>query len=219
MKGGHIKGYQIKDVDDVINQFMSLIEGESDPVLFIAGDGNHSLATAKAHWENLKHTLTPEELKDHPAQYALVEIVNIYDPGLEFEGIHRVLFPVYDQFFQTLQASITPDKETCVYIQGIGKKTLMIPENDAVAYEQIQAFLDDYLKKHQHVKIDYIHGDDDLIEISETHKHAFGIKMPTIERKDMFNYIKTGKVLPRKSFSMGCATAKRYYLESRMIKK
>lgn len=219
MKGGHIKGYQIKDVDQVILEFLSLIEDEKEPLLFIAGDGNHSLATAKAHWENLKHTLSKEELQDHPAQYALVEIVNIYDPGLEFEGIHRVMFPVDDNFYDELQASITQEQETWVYIQRIGKRKLMIPHNDAVAYEQIQTFLDEYRMKHPHVKIDYIHGDDDLIEASETHIKAFGIKMPTIERKEMFNYIKTGKVLPRKSFSMGCATAKRYYLESRIIKK
>jgi uncharacterized protein (DUF1015 family) len=219
MKGGHIKGYQIKDVDGVIGEFLSLIEGEEDPVLFIAGDGNHSLATAKAHWENLKHTLSEEELINHPAQYALVEIVNIYDKGLDFEGIHRMMFPVDEKFYDELQKSITAEKETWVYMQGIGKKVLYIPENDAVAYEEIQAFLDDYRINHPHVKIDYIHGDDDLIEASETHPNGFGIKMPTIERKEMFNYIKTGKVLPRKSFSMGCATAKRYYLESRIIKK
>ena len=90
---------------------------KKEPLLFIAGDGNHSLATAKAHWENLKHTLSKEELQDHPAQYALVEIVNIYDPGLEFEGIHRVMFPVDDNFYDELQASITQEQETWVYIQ------------------------------------------------------------------------------------------------------
>ncbi|MBN2268196.1 MAG: DUF1015 domain-containing protein [Acholeplasmataceae bacterium] len=219
MKGGHIRGYQIKDADTVISDFLSLIEGEKDPVLFIAGDGNHSLATAKAHWESLKHTLSKEEIKDHPAQYAMVEVVNIYDPGLEFEGIHRVLFPVDGKFYDELQKNITAEKETWVYEQGKGKKMLLIPENDAEAYEEIQQFLDDYLIRNPHVKIDYIHGDDDLIEASESHPNAFGIKMPTIERKAMFEYIKTGKVLPRKSFSMGCATAKRYYLESRIIKK
>lgn len=219
MKGGHLRGYHVKDVDYIINEFLSLIEGRTNPVLFIAGDGNHSLATAKVHWEHIKQKASTEDLDNHPARYALVELVNIYDKGLDFEGIHRVLFPVEDDFFNQLQQAIAQDHETWVYIKGEGKRKLLIPKNDGIAYEQIQAFLDQYLVDHPKTKIDYIHGDDDLIEVTESNQKAVGIRMPTIDRKDMFDYIRMEKVLPRKSFSMGSATAKRYYLESRFIKK
>lgn len=218
MMGGHIKGYQILDTDPIVDEFYTLIEDEENPILFVVGDGNHSLATAKAHWENLKKSLNTNEQDNHPARYAMVEIVNIYDPGLEFEGIHRVLFNVGSKFLVDMFHAVDKEKETWIYTKDIGKEEFYIPENTANAYEQIQAFIDDYLVHHKEALIDYIHGDDELIRICQKNPQAIGIRMPALEKKDLFPFIQMGKVLPRKSFSMGSATAKRYYVESRKIK-
>lgn len=218
MMGGHIKGYQIFDTDPIIEEFYKLIDDDDNPILFVVGDGNHSLATAKAHWETIKKTLPIAEQDKHPARYAMVEIVNIYDPGLEFEGIHRVLFNVGSKFLVDMFHAVDKEKETWIYTKDIGKEEFYIPENTATAYEQIQSFIDEYLEHHKEVLIDYIHGDDELIRICQKNPQAIGIRMPALEKKDLFPFIKMGKVLPRKSFSMGSATAKRYYVESRKIK-
>jgi len=217
MNGGHIKGYQIKDCDEIIEQFSKVLVGETNPILFLAGDGNHSLATAKAHWENVKKGLTTEEQLTHPARYALVEVVNIYDEGLHFEGIHRVLFNVEDDFLIEMFHAVDKEVETFIYTNEIGKAPFFIPENAAKAYEQIQNFIDEYLERHKNVTIDYVHGEDEIIEVCQNHPRSIGIKMPCIQRDTLFPFIQEGKVLPRKSFSMGCATAKRYYLESQFI--
>jgi uncharacterized protein (DUF1015 family) len=218
MMGGHIRGYQIFDTDPIIQEFYTLIEDENDPVLFVVGDGNHSLATAKAHWENVKKTLPVEKQVDHPARFAMVEIVNIYDEGLDFEGIHRVLFNVGPDFLIDLFHAVDKDVATWVYTKEVGKEEFFIPKSTAEAYEQIQTFIDNYLLHHKEASIDYIHGEDELLRVCKHHPNAVGIAMPTLAKKDLFPFIQTGKVLPRKSFSMGCATAKRYYLESRRIR-
>lgn len=218
MMGGHLRGYQILDTDPIIQELYTLIEDEKDPILFVVGDGNHSLATAKAHWENVKKGLTIKEQDNHPARYAMVEIVNIYDQGLQFEGIHRVLFNVEPDFLIDLFHAVDKDAESWVYTKDVGIEQFFIPKSTADAYEQIQGFIDHYLMHHPKTTIDYIHGDDELIRLCKMHPHAVGIHMPTLEKKDLFPFIQTGKVLPRKSFSMGCATAKRYYLEARKIR-
>ena len=217
MDGGHIRGYQIKDCDQIIHDFLRFIENDEDPLLFIVGDGNHSLATAKAHWETLKKTLKPEEIKTHPARFAMVEVVNLYDNGLDFEGIHRVLFDVDESFVKELQSAIDKEYATNIYDNQERQHSLFIPRNAAVAYEQIQRFIDAYLEKHPNASIDYIHGEQEVIEVCRNHPNTIGIIMPKIEKKEIFPFIKQGKVLPRKSFSMGSATAKRYYLESQLI--
>lgn len=218
MHGGHIRGYKIDDVESIMYQFYDLIKDDEEPVLFVVGDGNHSLATAKAHWEELKLTLSEEEKEVHPARYSMVEVVNIYDQGLSFEGIHRILFNVEDDFLIGLFHAVDKEEETWIYKNDTEKVPFYIPNNAPLAYEQIQTYIDDYMSKHPKVTIDYIHGDDELIEICKKHPHSIGIKMPCIQRDALFPFIKLGKVLPRKSFSMGCATAKRYYLEVHYIK-
>ena len=218
MMGGHITGYKIDDTEPIIASFYRLIEDQKDPILFVAGDGNHSLATAKAHCENIKKKLSKKERENHPARYTLVEVVNVYDDGLEFEGIHRVLFNASPDFLTGLFHVIDKDVESWAYTHETDKIPFFIPSSTALAYEQIQSYIDEYMKQHPEVSIDFIHGDQELIEVCNRNPHSVGIRMPSLERKDLFPFIKTGKVLPRKSFSMGCATAKRYYLESRFIK-
>lgn len=219
MLGGHLRGYKVSQESEVIESFYQLIDDPENPILFVAGDGNHSLATAKSHWEHLKKTLKKEELDNHPARYALVEIVNIYDQGLHFEGIHRVLFNVSNSFLNDLFHIVDKEEETWVYTKENGKTPFYIPKSTAEAYEQIQTFIDKYIQTHPEVSIDYIHGDQELIEVCDQHINSIGICMPRLQKEDLFPFIKIGKILPRKSFSMGEATSKRYYLESRYIIK
>lgn len=218
MNGGHIKGYQITNCEPIIKDFHRLITDPSDPILFVVGDGNHSLATAKTHWNEVKATLSKNEIKNHPARFALVEVVNVYDKGLDFEGINRLLFNVDKTFIKELQEAIDQDVKSWIYTKEDGKIPFYIPRSTALAYEQIQSFIDTYLTYHTQSMIDYIHGDDELISICNKHQSSIGIHMPVLAKKDLFPFVQLGKVLPRKSFSMGSATAKRYYLESRYIK-
>lgn len=217
MQGGHLRGYKISDTEPIIQKFHKLVRNPKNPLMFVAGDGNHSLATAKAHWERIKKDLTHDEKQNHPARYALVEIVNIYDEGLNFEGIHRLLFNVDDDFLIGLFHAVDKEDETWIYKNDTEKIPFYIPKNTPRAYEQIQNYIDEYMERHPKVTIDYIHGDQELIDICKKHPKSIGIKMPCIERSSLFPFIEKGNVLPRKSFSMGCATAKRYYLESHFI--
>lgn len=214
MDGGHLKGYKILDTDPIIKQLYGLIENQNDPVLFIAGDGNHSLATAKAHWEEVK-----KQTKDlsHPARYALVEVINIYDDGLTFEPIHRVIINADKSFLDGLLPQLK-HKSNAWYIDQNGAKQPLSNGKDAIeTYEIIEGYIDKYLKQHPNVAVDYIHGEDDLIEVCKNQKGSIGLFMPTISRKEIFECVEKGKVLPKKSFSMGEASEKRYYLESRKI--
>lgn len=218
MNGGHLRGYKISDTKLVEDKFKELITTDKDPLLFIVGDGNHSLATAKSHWDHIKVNLTEKEKENHPARFALVEIVNIYDEGLDFEGIHRVVYNHDENFLKDLEKLLPQEEETWVYKKAFGKKAFYIPKNRALAYEIIEGYIDEYILKHKNAIVDYIHGDDDLIEVLDKNPDAIGIRMPTISREQMFEIIQANKVLPRKSFSMGEAIDKRYYLETKMIK-
>lgn len=217
MEGGHIRGYHIKDVDAVINQFEMLIQNQEEPLLFIAGDGNHSLATAKAHWEAIKLHTTEIEQRDHPARHALVEVVNLYDPGLQFEGIHRVIFDAPPGFESELLSQLEGNQTTWMYRASSGKTEIAIPDNAPLAYEIVQAYIDRHLEENPACEVDYIHGDQALIDICNQHPKSLGIRMPALTKADLFPYIQAGKVLPIKSFSMGAATEKRYYLEAKAI--
>ena len=219
MNGGHIKGYKVSDCEPVINDFNKLIFKQEDKMMFVAGDGNHSLATAKAHWIEIKKNLSDKEIKDHPARFSLVEVVNIYDEGLHFEGIHRVIFNAKEDFLVGLFHAVDREDETWIYEKNAQESKFFIPKNAAIAYEQIQGYIDLYINKNPEVVIDYIHGEEDLIEICDKHPGSIGIKMPCVQRDSLFSYIKSGKVLPRKSFSMGNADSKRYYLECNLIVK
>ena len=217
--GGHIRGYKIKDTQKVISQFNDLYNKNGNGLLFIVGDGNHSLATAKAHWELIKKDLSEEERKTHPARFALVEANNLYDEGIIFEPIHRILFNVNDSFVNELRNATNGDFVSFTYSYRRGKEELRMDKNAPKAYKTIQTFLDSYLKDHPEVKIDFIHDEDELISISNKNPTSLAIAMPALTKDDLFDYIAGDLVLPRKSFSMGHANEKRYYLEAKKIVK
>jgi uncharacterized protein (DUF1015 family) len=212
MNGGHIKGYEIKNTENIIKQ----IENLPNDLNLIVGDGNHSLASAKVCWENLKPKLTEEERQDHPARYALVELISLYDEGLTFEPIHRVLFNVDESLIYILENNLDGEGELEIYFN---KQTLKIaiPKNPFIAVKQIQDILDDYLEKNKFVDIDFVHGIDSLRKLVSANRDAIGISMPTLEREKLLPYIRENGVLPRKSFSLGEAEEKRYYFEGKKI--
>ena len=215
--GGHICGYKVNDVDKVIKQFNDLFERNNNGLLFIVGDGNHSLATAKAHWDLVKKELNDSEKQTHPARFALVEANNLYDDGIIFEPIHRVLFNVDKDFENELRKACSGEFKSFIYSKENGKEELRLPKNAPLAYYQVQTFLDEYLKLHKESKIDFIHDEEELIAVADKNPGSVAIAMPALTKADLFDYLATGKVLPRKSFSMGHANEKRYYLEAKKI--
>ena len=216
--GGHITGYKITNTKPVIEQFENLLKENNNGLLFIVGDGNHSLATAKAHWDKIKVNLSEEERKTHPARYALVEALNIYDEGLIFEPIHRVIFNAGEEFLPGLRKALNGEYVSCSYSKEKGKEKLMMPKVGPEAYEIVQKYVDGYLKEHKDASVDYIHDEDEVINIANKNPGSVGVIMPALTKGDIFDYIAKDKVLPRKAFSMGHATEKRYYLESQRIK-
>lgn len=216
--GGHITGYKVTKTNKVIKQFKRLLKKNKNGLLFIVGDGNHSLATAKAHWDKIKVNLSDKERKIHPARYALVEALNIYDEGLIFEPIHRVVFDVEDDFIPGLNMALGGEYSSYTYTKEGGKAELKMPKKGPEAYEKVQAYVDGYLASHSKTTVDYIHDEDQTIEVAKKHPGSVAIIMPALTKGDIFDYIALDKVLPRKAFSMGHATEKRYYLESQRIK-
>lgn len=216
--GGHIRGYLIKDVDKVIKQFNDLYDKNNNGLMFVVGDGNHSLATAKAHWENVKKNLGEVERKNHPARFALVEANNIYDDGIIFEPIHRILFNCSDEFVSGLEKVCSGSSDKCyIYSKKHGKTPLKTPKNGAETYQTIQKYIDEYLAKHSETKVDFIHDESSLLDIANKNPDSVAIVMPALGKGDIFEFVAKDMVLPRKSFSMGHASEKRYYLEAKKI--
>ncbi|HOA31635.1 MAG TPA: DUF1015 domain-containing protein [Clostridia bacterium] len=251
--GGHIKGYEITD-NEIIEKMKSSILRLADkevfknkyntdvdvsPMLFAVGDGNHSLASAKCHWDNIKKGLSEEEKANHPARFALCEIVNIHDQGIVFEPIHRVLFNVDTGYlFDELQGYFMEDAtivnlpddfdESKVEKQEGVHTILFVTENEkgiiyidekvhTLATGALQPFLDKFLEYNKDVKIDYIHGLDSLKQLG-TRKGNIGFIFPNLDKRDFFTSIVKNGPMPRKTFSLGEANEKRYYLECRKIK-
>ena len=216
--GGHVRGYKVENTNEVIKQFDNLFRRNNNGLLFIVGDGNHSLATAKAHWEIIKKNLSEKQRQNHPARYALVEANNLYDDGIIFEPIHRVMFNVDDKFEDELRKRVDGEFISFTYTNEGGKKELKLPRNAPMAYLKVQTFLDEYLVKHPESKIDFIHDEDELMSVADKNINSVAIAMPALTKEDLFDYLAKDRVLPRKSFSMGHANEKRYYLEAKKIK-
>ena len=216
--GGHVRGYLVKDVQPVIDQFHNLLKKNNNNLMFIVGDGNHSLATAKEHWENVKKTLTKEQQENHPARYALVEANNIYDEGINFEPIHRILFSCGEDFIKDLSNACHGDSDLCyVYSEKDGKKPLKTPKNVAETYQIVQKYIDEYLSEHPESCVDFIHDESSVIDIVKKNPNSVAIIMPALGKSDIFEFVAKDMVLPRKSFSMGHANEKRYYIEAKRI--
>ena len=182
------------------------------------GDGNHSLATAKSCYEALKAANPGVDLSNHPARYALVELENIHDDSQVFEPIHRILFGVNGkQLLEDLKAVCAEEGFAVEYVMGAERGTLYLDKaKGELAIAVLQEFLDQWMKQNP-CEIDYIHGDEEVIELAQK-ENAVGFLVPSMEKHQLFRGVISGGVLPRKTFSMGHAREKRYYLEGRKIK-
>lgn len=227
--GGHIAGWLIEgDAAGEFTKKLKQYEEETkiryqdlsdQPMLYAVGDGNHSLAAAKACYEKLKRNHEGEDLSVHPARYALVELENLHDEAQEFEPIHRI---VKDTDWEEL---LTQLKEQCCEEDGFpiqwcaGNKEETIYLNlhkNQLAVDRLQTFLDKYLKENSG-EIDYIHGEDVVRKLA-AEDHAIGFLLPAMGKDQLFPSVMTDGTLPRKTFSMGHACEKRYYIEGRKIR-
>ncbi len=213
--GGHIDGYFLNDdaITRVQDALEALIADKDDKLLFAVGDGNHSLATAKECY-NLS--------KDPLARYALVEIVNIHDESIEFEPIYRVLFNVDAEDFIEQFSSYTDtkggmQKQTFRYLTPECDGELNVKATAKLPVGTLQTFIDRYMQEHPEVKVDYIHGEE-VVESLCQQKGTLGFIFDGMEKDELFPAIVADGSLPRKTFSMGHAHDKRYYIEARKIK-
>ena len=245
-QGGSVKGWFVPASSSFLKNALSALarlgssDNDRDGLLMVVGDGNHSLAAAKAHWDRLKHDASP----DHPARFALVEVVNLHDEGLAFEPIHRVVFDVESAAFldhirhyfagQDMRLTPEPDGLTLSTSQTLsasrthaaghripvltpaGRWLLDIRRpTQALAAAAIQDFLDDLVRQAE-VRIDYIHGADALADL--VRQNGIGLILPAMDKNQLFPGIVRDGLLPRKTFSMGDANEKRYYMECRKIR-
>lgn len=229
MNSGHITGYRVDDATasvfesrlarlDDISAFNAKYDlCEETPLVYAMGDGNHSLATAKEYYRQVKEGIIEGDA--NIARYALCEIVNLHDESLEFEAIHRVVFDVdKDHFLQKMsEFAKEGEGDQCFEIVIDAKRTKWsVSTPDAnITVGSLQNFLDAYLESNKG-KIDYIHGEDVVEELSKGNN--IGFILESMDKGDLFKTVAVDGALPRKTFSMGEACDKRFYVEGRMIK-
>ena len=217
--GGHIKGYKLNN--DSMTKVEEGLEALCDKeyfekkynvkdkgiLLFAMGDGNHSLATAKANYENVKKTMTPDEYLNHPSRYALVELVNLHSEALEFEPIHRVIFDTdVNKLIEELYKYYDINEEGNgqyfeLVTKDIDKKLYISNPKSNIAVGSIQMFLDEYLKDNKG-KLDYIHGDETTKNMGMEENNV-AILFEAMPKEELFRTVILDGALPRKTFSMG----------------
>ncbi len=221
-QGGHIIGYRIEDCDGILQNLAALTGEEEHPLLFAMGDGNHSLATAKACYEELKASLGSKAL-EHPARYCLVELVNLHSPALQFEPIHRIVADTDCKKLMELlkeaglEQGENHDQKIEVVQNGEHRIYSFARETSKLAVGSLQNALDRIVPAIGG-EIDYIHGEDVLEDLSKQ-QHTIGFILPNMEKEDLFPTVIKDGALPRKTFSMGHAHDKRFYLECRRIRE
>ena len=207
---GSIKGYLLnEEAKQTVLSMLGELKEQKDGFLFCVGDGNHSLATAKECYNQNKNELN---------RYALCEIVNIHDKALEFEPIYRVVFgadpeKLIDEFIKATGEG--SQKFTCVY--GDKTREISVKPTAKLAVGTLQTFLDEYAKNHPEVEIDYIHGTESLKKLA-SRENAVGFIFDGMQKSELFDAVNADGSLPRKTFSMGHADDKRFYIEARKIK-
>ncbi|MDC7225486.1 MAG: DUF1015 domain-containing protein [Spirochaetales bacterium] len=250
MGSGHLSGYRIKSDKHIARiaealailgstETMKAKYNSDNAFLFAMGDGNHSLATAKTIWENYKkENVDSAELMTHPSRWALVELVNIYSEGIQFEAIHRAVFncspadflnkaEVSGKFRITEKESLdevmkitdsSPELQTCGYstANGYGIIESLSPDT-SIAAGTFQNFIDEYLSENPASSVDYIHGVDVTDELGRKPSNI-GLFLPAIAKNTFFQTVIDDGAFPRKTFSMGEAFEKRFYVEARKIK-
>ena len=246
LDGGHVTGWAVTDAADIaaIEQAVCALarqekfdakypaQAGAKPLALAVGDGNHSLATAKAYWEELKAKLSPEEQERHPARYALVEVENIHSEAICIEPIHRAVFGTeLAAFSAAFRAWLAAHGAKNCSIADARQQFNIVPPCQpdgaadfveciqnaphVLAVGTLEMFLADFCAEHPGTTVDYIHGEAAVRALAQ--KGAVGILLPEFAKSDLFRGVVAGGVLPKKTFSMGEATEKRYYLECRRI--
>jgi|GEM_PF-16433 len=238
--GGRIRGSFIGDKDEIneLYERLDMVSQEND-ILFAVGDGNHSLATAKTVWDEFKQSLSKEKRRNHPKRFALVEIVNLYDEGLIFEPIHRVVFNVEPNALigdlirifnrKKMNAKVYFKRSTASkFVKNSSGQTIDFIGKDRKGYIQIgapehemesvnfQEVLDEYLNMNKNAKVEYIHGGAELERLCEE-SDTTGFILPKLDKGSFIDVLAEHGVLPKKCFSLGEADEKRYYLETRLL--
>ncbi len=218
--GGSIRGYKLSNekADEIIKNLPLVDCKKDDDIIRVAvGDGNHSLATAKKCWENIKATLSEEEKLTHPARFALCEVVNLHSDALEFEPIHRILYNVdVDKFLSVLDGQKDENGQKITVITKNFTKDFYISPSHCLTVGSIQNIIDAYLKENGG-EVDYIH-EPEQVEKNAQSETSVGILIPGLDKGDLFPAVLENGALPRKTFSMGMGIDKRYYFEARKIK-
>ena len=237
-RGGHIRGWELTPAQ--WEQTACALAALADPdafnsryrtsglpvMLFAVGDGNHSLATAKECYERQKKLCPPEQWDSLPARYALVELNNLHDDSLEFEPIHRVVFGVDQEellaaltaFYPGSSRTDRPEGHRLAWVAGDQEGTVSVPQPSAqLPVGTLQRFLDEYLLSHPGARVDYIHGED-VVRSLAAQPDTVGFLLPAMGKEELFPTVIHDGVLPRKTFSMGEAHDKRFYLEARRIR-
>ncbi|MGN0975170.1 MAG: DUF1015 domain-containing protein [Gemmiger sp.] len=239
--GGHITGWAVEDpaliarIGEAVRALGSAVRFDAQypaaagraPMTLAVGDGNHSLATAKACWEERKSTLTPEQQVRHPARWCLAEVCNVQSPAIEIEQIHRVVFGAAPETLRTGLAEFAAANGMTLHagepagqsvtIVTAGGDTVMGLEGSAepLTVGTVEKFLESFLRSHPECTVDYIHGEVAVRQMAAG--GAVGLLLPGFAKADLFRGVVLGGVLPRKTFSMGHAEEKRYYLECRSL--
>ena len=245
LDGGHVTGTFIKEEDLAgMKEALSALYdkavekyGDGNVIMQAMGDGNHSLATAKTNWEKIKATLTPEEIENHPARFALCEIENIHDDGIIFEPIHRVVFAkkgqagmdIVNETVEVLkeqngdaylagEGAEAPEGGFAIpYVVGESKGTVIVEgPKSKLQVGALQSALDVIVKEREDADIDYVHGTASVEKLAAKEGNV-GFFLPAMDKFMLFPAVAADGALPRKTFSMGEANEKRYYIESRYI--
>ena len=227
-EGGHISGWLVQGAEAEafearLTAYTAKVGEKYEglpgvPMTFAVGDGNHSLATAKACYEEMKAANPGVDYAAHPARFALVELENIHDEAQVFEPIHRVLFKTNpDKLLQDLESICAEGGFPVTWFKGEESGVIYLDRaRSQLAVGALQSFLDVWMKDNE-AEIDYIHGDEDTRQLAQQ-DGAIGFLLPSMEKSQLFRGVIADGILPRKTFSMGHAREKRYYLEGRTIK-
>ena len=226
-QGGHIRGWLVRGeaaeaFDARFAAFAATVDSKyadlGGSLLLAVGDGNHSLATAKSCYEALKAANPGVDLSCHPARYSLVELENIHDPSLVFAPIHRIILDTCpEKLLEDMKQICAEDGYPVQWVIGDTAGTVYLDKaRGELAVAVLQEFLDHWLADNAGV-IDYIHGDEEVKELAQK-ENAIGFLLPAMEKHQLFRGVISGGALPRKTFSMGHAREKRYYLEGRKIR-
>ena len=222
MNGGHLTGWRLDAHEvmaklDVYAKKVRGLYGVDTDFVFAVGDGNHSLATAQAHWKNVRKGLSAEERENHPARFALVEIENLHCDGIVFEPIHRFVFGVDDADFVLYMSTVLKGESRLKMFTTNMEYSIAVNANNTEAIAEVQDAIDAYVPSHPGATVDYIHELENLHSVADS-SDGVAVQMPCIEKAELFGYVAEHGNLCRKAFSMGEAEEKRYYFEAKKIR-